>query len=67
MKKDKWFWKKVQEEDGKVVWYAHAVCEKCGNEFRSNNAARAKYCPACKKSVIREQTRARVRRYRLSK
>jgi predicted Zn-ribbon and HTH transcriptional regulator len=67
MNDNKWFWKKIQGDNGRVTLYAYTVCEKCGQEFQSNNAARAKYCPECKKIVVREQTRERVRNYRQGK
>ena len=64
MDNNRWFWKKIKRADGKYVWYAFTICQKCGHEFQSNNAARAKYCKNCKMKVVREQTRARVQRHR---
>jgi predicted Zn-ribbon and HTH transcriptional regulator len=41
---------KRAKRNGKRVIYYHKVCEACGEEFIAN-AARTKYCPACKREL----------------
>lgn len=59
-----WYYKEMGKRGYTRILVAHAVCDRCGMEFRSGNVAASKYCPDCQKAVYREKNAERQRRFR---